>query len=163
MSDVEKKPNGGPRWVKIALGVSLSINLLIVGLAVGTFSQVRKGDVGVRSADGTGAYTFALQPADRRKIGRGMYDHFQQSGDDRASIRKEYDRMVEILVAETFDRAAAEQIMARQSKIVDNRRMVAEGLLLDQLEAMSLEEREKFAERLKEGARRRPGAQKPKN
>lgn len=155
MSDEVKKPNKGPRWVKIALGVSLSVNLLIAGLAIGTFSNVKKNGPPIRAGETAGAYTFALSPKDRREIGKALLSQSREAGSTRAQIVAEYHNMVEVLTAEEFDRAAAKEILDRQFGFANERRISSEILLLDRLEKMSVEERKEFAERLKEGSNRR--------
>ena len=161
MNDVEKTPRKGLRWSKIALAVSLSVNLLIAGLAVGTFANVRKGNNFVRTGEASGAYTFALSAKHRREIGKGMASYFQANGRDRDALHQEYARMIDVLTADPFDREAAQQILSAQAKFASERRETAEGLLLDQLEGMSLEERQAFAKRLEEGVKRRPRAPRP--
>ncbi|MDG2339678.1 MAG: periplasmic heavy metal sensor [Paracoccaceae bacterium] len=157
MSDDVKETSKGPRWVKIALAVSLSANLLVVGLAFGMFTQVRKGAPPIKAGESAGAYTFALSPRDRREIGKSMADQSKSSGRDRQRVTGEYDRMIAILKAETFDRDAAKQVLGSQFEIANERRLTAEDLLLDRLEQMTLEERIEFSERLLEGVKRRPG------
>ncbi len=164
MSDVVDKSNWVPRWAKIALGVSLTINILIAGLAIGTFSNVKKIPPAMGPSEVAGAYTYALLPKNRRNIGKAMSKLNRENGSAREKIAAEYQYMIEILVAEEFDRDAAKQILDRQFEFANDRRVVSENLLLDELEKMSLEERVEFAERLKEGANRHPGIPaKPKN
>ena len=155
MSDVEKTPNKGPRWVKIALGVSLSVNVLVVGLAIAMVTMVQRGGTPVRTGEAAGAYTFALSPKDRRDIGHAVTQEFRKSGKDRSGLRAEYQNMIAILVADPFDRAAAQEVLARQFEFADQRRMASEALLLDHLERMSLEDRKAYAKRLGEGMKRR--------
>ncbi|MDG1430928.1 MAG: periplasmic heavy metal sensor [Paracoccaceae bacterium] len=163
MSDAENKAPKGPRWGKIVLILSLSVNLLIAGLAVGTFANVKKGDNFVRNGEESGAYTFALSPKDRREIGKNMASYFQKNGRDRDALGKEYARMIEVVTADTFDREAAQLILSNQASFAVDRRLAAEGLLLDQLESMSADERREFAERLQEGVKRRRGPPRPRN
>ena len=119
MSDVEEKPKQGSRWVKVALGVSLSINLLIAGLAIGTFSKVQKDGVQCRSNQAVGAYTFALSPKDRRDIGREIGAQTRKGSASPEAIRLEYEHMTEILVAEKFDREAARAVRNRQFEFLN--------------------------------------------
>ncbi len=157
MSDAENKIPKGPRWGKIALIVSLSVNLLIAGLAVGTFANVKRNAPPMGAGEAAGAYTFALLPKDRRDIGNALSKLNRENGSTREKIVAEYQNMIEILLADEFDRDAAEQILDRQFQFANGRRAVSEMLLLDKLEQMSKEERKAFAERLKEGANRHPG------
>jgi len=162
MSDVEKTPSKGIRWGKVALVASLSVNVLIAGLAIGTFANVKKGNNFVRTGEASGAYTFALSPKDRREIGKNMMSHFKEMGRDRDALQAEYQRMITVVTAEPFDRDAAQDVLGNQAEFANARRVAAEGLLLDQLESMTVEERLRFAERLQEGVKRRPRPPRPK-
>lgn len=163
MSDAEKTSSKGPRWGKIALVVSLTVNVLIAGLAIGTFAQVKKSDGFVRTGEASGAYTFALSPKDRREIGKNMASYFKDKGRDRGALQKEYERMIDVVTSDPFDRAAAQDVLTNQAEFASDRRVAAEGLLLDQLENMTLKERQEFAQRLQEGVKRRPRPPRPPN
>lgn len=154
MSDGSTQKSGTSRGVKIALALSLAVNLMIIGLAAGVYSQVQSSGGGVRFSDAGGAYTRALLPEDRRSIGREMNERFRPAQQDRILSRREYERMLTVLGAEQFDRATAEEILRAQAVTAEERRQAAEQLLLDRLEAMSAEERAAFAKRLTEGLKR---------
>lgn len=157
MSENVEKPKQDQRWIKIALGVSLCINLLIAGLAIGTFSNVKKNGPPIRAGEASGAYTFALSREGRKSIGQALAKKSRDSGNRREQIVAEYQNMINVLIADDFDREAAQQILDRQFGYANERRVAGEALLLDQLEQMTLEERKEFADRLSEGAKRRPG------
>lgn len=159
MTQEQQKPSRCPRWVKIALAVSLSVNLLIVGLVGGmAFRSDKMGPP--RMTDAGGAYTQALTVKDRRDIGRIIGRELQELRKDRATVLGEYQGMLEVLRTEPFDRAAAAQVLERQSSIFEQRRKAGETALLNRLEAMSVEERAAFVERLEKGIQRqeRPGS-----
>ena len=162
MSDDLDKPKKGPRWAKIALGVSLSLNLLVAGLAIGTFSNVKKNGGPMRPGEAAGAYTYALSPQDRRSIGKAISERNRSGDKTRDQIVAEYQNMIDVLTADEFDREAARQILDRQFNFANERRLDSESLLLDHLDTLSLEERKAFAERLQEGAKRRPGKPPPR-
>lgn len=158
MTQEQEKSSRCPRWVKIALAVSLAVNLLIVGLVGGVaFSGGKVGPL--RVTDAGGAYTQALTPKDRRAIGQAIARELQGQRKDRASVLAEYQGMLDVLRAEPFDREAAAQVLLRQTRIFEQRRSASETALLDRLEGMTAAERAAFVERLEEGIRkqRRPG------
>lgn len=154
MSDQTTNSSGCPRWIKIALALSLAANLLIVGLGAGMMTHFRLSGGPPRVADAGGAYTSALSPRDRRQIGQQLTEHYQETRKGREAVLGEYRQMLRVLKAEPFDRAAAEQVLKRQSSIADQRRKAGETALLDRLEAMTPEERAAFVERLETGLTR---------
>lgn len=159
MDDATDKKSGTSRGVKIALSLSLALNILVLGLAIGIFTQVQRSGGPVRFSDAGGAYTRALSAADRRSIGAEMYERFRSGQQDRLPSRREYERMIAILSAEPFDRAAAEQVLRAQATTAQDRRMLAEQLLLDRLEAMTADERAAFVKRLTDNLKRPPKGQ----
>lgn len=63
-----------PTWMRIALVASLAVNLLIVGMVVGTVASgggPGQGRDAVRDAGGS-PFVRALEPKDRRGVLRGM-------------------------------------------------------------------------------------------
>ena len=137
--------------MKITLVLSLSLNLLVVGMVVGTAGRM-VGHMGTppRIADTGGAYTAALAPRDRRAIGQAMSEHYRSTNTARPSVREEYRTMIRVLRADPFDREAAQEVLDRQTEYADTRRTLSERVFLDRLEQMSQEERQKFVSRLVE-------------
>jgi len=155
MTEQTTKSARCPRWVKIALALSLSANLLIIGLGIGMATHFKSFGGPPRASDAGGAYTAALSPKDRREIGRDLTVQFRDMRQGRAELLGEYRAMLRILKSEPFDREAAESILQRQSDIADHRRKAGEQALLNQLEAMTPAERAAFVERLESGLSRR--------
>lgn len=151
MSQQSQKPSKAPRWMKITLVLSLSLNLLVVGMVVGTAGRM-VGHKGTppRIADTGGAYTAALAPRDRRAIGQAMSEHYRSTNTARPNVREEYRTMIRVLQADPFDREAAQEVLDRQTEYADTRRTLSERVFLDRLEQMSQEERQKFVSRLVE-------------
>ncbi len=154
MTDERPKSSDCPRWIKIALAVSLAINLLIIGIAGGMAARFGGSDGPPRMSDSGGAYTRALTPKDRREIGKDLGQQFQEMRKGRAIVQEQYREMLAVLKAEPFDRGAAEDVLQRQSGIADQRRKVSERALLDRFEAMTPAERAAFVVRLEQGIER---------
>lgn len=153
MTQEPVKSTSCPRWVKIALAVSLAGNLLVAGMAGGMIWQGGKSGP-PRISDAGGAYTQALTPADRRDIGKVIGQSIRDRQSGRAAVLAEYRGMLEVLRSEPFDRAAAEQVLKRQAQIFEHRRQVSETALLERLESMTPQERAAFVERLEQGVKR---------
>jgi len=141
MTEQTTKSARCPRWVKIALALSLAANLLVVGLGIGMATHFKAFGGPPRASDAGGAYTTALSPKDRREIGRDLTAQFRDMRQSRTEVLGEYRAMLKILKTEPFDRAAAESILQRQSDIADQRRKAGERALLNRLEAMTPAER----------------------
>jgi len=159
-------PTGGPaprptrgRGLKIALGLSLAFNLLILGLFAGALLAVgphgRDGDDPRLRALGLGPFALALSREDREAVTDRL---------DRDALRAERRELgvglVQLraaLLAEPFDRAAAEAALGRSRQTTATIQGHGHAALVDQFETMSAEERRELAERLGRVLRRMGG------
>lgn len=158
MTQAQPPQTKAPRWMKLAMVASVSLNLLILGAVAGTLGRhAVEGRVAPRVVDTGGAYTMALSPKDRREIARAMAGQVREGRPDRAAARAEYQKMIAVLAAEPFDRAQAQAVLSRQAAFAESRRAMAEQALLDRLEQMTPEERQGFAARLASGLARDGG------
>lgn len=155
------RPKAG-RGVKIALGLSLAVNLLILGAVGGAMlggrpdGPIRDRFDAVRSL-GLGPMGLALDREDRDEITARV-------GRDREAMRAERQALlavtlqfVEAVEADPFDRTAAAAALEAQRGHVLGLQERGHGALLDQLEAMPLSAREGFAERLRRALSRHHG------
>ena len=152
-------PRAG-RGLRIALGLSLAVNLLIVGLVVGALlalgpGRSRDGDDPRLRALGLGPFAAALGREDRRAVAERI---------DRDALRSERRALGESLVAlraallaEPFDRAAAETALARSRAAAEAAQSHGHQALLDHVETMSAAERAELVERLGRALRRMGG------
>ena len=147
------------RGVKIALGLSLALNLLIVGLVGGALLALGPGRSGgddprLRSL-GLGPFALALSRADREAVSDRI-DRDALRGDRRAlgaSLRD----LRDALLADPFDRAVAEGALARSRAAAEAVQGHGHAALLDQIETMSAAERADLADRLGRALRRMGG------
>ena len=155
MADADPVERRAPRWMKIAFAVSLGLNLLVVGAIAGAILSGGPGERIARMSDGFGPYTRALADEERRAVRRDLIRHREVLREDRAALRNSYDEMQTLLRAETFDRSAAEAVMARQRDVLARRSSHGQGVLLDHLSEMPQAARSAYADRLEEALRRR--------
>jgi hypothetical protein len=150
---------GGGRGVKIALGLSLAVNLLIVGLVVGALFAVGPG----RSRDddprlrtlGLGPFAIALSRQDRAAvIDRIDRDALSR---ERRALGASLLQLRDALLAEPFDKAAAEAALVRSRAASEAAQGHGHAALLDQIATMTLAERTELAERLGRALRRTGG------
>lgn len=147
------------RGIKIALGLSLAVNLLILGAVGGAMLNGRpdgpiRDRVDLVRTLGLGPLGRALEREDRNQI-------VTRVGEDRAALRAEREALLEatlgfVLAVEQdpFDREATAAALAQQRTHVHELQERGHGALLEQLERMSPAARAAFAERLRRSLER---------
>lgn len=138
-----QKPN---RMWRIALVLSLALNLAVVGIVVGSYASGRVGDGPPRSFDlGLGPVSRALLPEERREIGRNLRQNRVMRDVD---LRDRVDGMSAVLRAEPFDPEALRVLMDDQAAQISNVQAKAQDAFLAQIAAMTPERRRMFADQL---------------
>jgi uncharacterized membrane protein len=153
---VTSAPTPGPttsRGVKIALAVSVALNLAVAGLAAGAW--LRDGPRGGMPRDMSfGPFSEALDDADRKSIRRSLLSRVGEFREQRQAAKAEFEALLVALRAEPFDasamQAALAAIEARNSERLELGRTLIETRLIE----MSPEARKAFADRLEKGLRR---------
>lgn len=150
---------GAGRGVKIALGLSLAVNLLILGLVAGAMLALgpprsAEDDPRLRTL-GLGPFAIALSRVDRAAVSDRI-DRAALSAERRA-LGAGLSQMRAALLAEPFDRAAAEAALARSRHAAEAMQGLGHAALLDQIERMDAAERAALAERLGRVLRRMGG------
>jgi len=146
-------------WVKVLLAVSLGINLAIAGFVAGI---ALRGPAPLRG-EGPGMsyalpYVVALERETRRAV-LGAVRNAEELPSRRAR-RAKFDEMLTALRAEPFDRGAVLDVLRAQADGVARVQTVAQTAWLEQVEAMSLEERRAYADAVEDVLRRGPSAGK---
>lgn len=145
------------KGVRIALGISVALNLLIVGLVAG--AVLREGDPRarvVRDLD-FGPFTEALSPRDREALRRDFVQRAPELRAVRREMRADLENVLAVLRSEPFDGAALASVMENQKGRMARRVDLGQELLLDRLAAMTPVERAEFADRLERRLRRGGG------
>lgn len=147
-------PQKSLRGLRIALGISVALNLMVVGLVAGAI--LRDGgprERMVRDLD-LGPFTEALSPEDRDALRRDFVAQMPEMREMRRSMRAEFKTLLGLLRAEPFDPEAMRQALAGQRARMQERVDLGQELLLQRLAAMTPEARQAFADRLEERLRR---------
>lgn len=142
------------RGLRIAFGVSVALNLLVLGVVAGAI--LRDGgprDRMVRDLD-LGPFTEALSQADRAAIRRDFVARMPEFREARRAMRGELRDLLVLLRSEPFDPEAMRQVMAGQRARMQERVDLGQELLLQRLSAMTPEARQDFADRLEDRLRR---------
>ena len=129
---------------KILFGISLALNLLIVGALGGAFMRKGKGPAANHLASGF-LYMRALDFKDKRALRKEILRN-----KDGRKLAKDRNSAVVILKGHPFDRAAFENLLDEQAKHTKLRQSSARTALVNHIDNMTKEERLLYAQRLKD-------------
>lgn len=143
------------RWPKILLAVSLTLNLLVLGLVAGAHLRDERDvrrfpppDRSVMRQTGFGPFFEAMPREARNRMGAALRGREQVFAQDRAALAAEFSEMIALLKAEPFDPAAFTALLSDQRARANARIEAGQAVLIDQITAMSPAERRTFAEQL---------------
>lgn len=148
---VDPKP-AGRNWGRVLLGVSLTLNLLVIGLAVG--AALRFGGPGTadRPPPSIGATLYRELPREDRKAMRSAMKSPEKA---RKSDRKaEARRLGDALRAQPFDVDAVQSVLSEQAQARADWQGGVQQAWLARVTAMSDAERSDYADRLQKALTR---------
>lgn len=141
------------RGVKIALALSVALNLAVAGLAVGAWLGHGPRQ-GMPRDMSFGPFSEALNDTDRKAIRRALLERLGEFREQREAARAEFETLLATLRADPFDpqalKAALAALEARNAERLELGRTLIETRLIE----MSPEERADFADRLEKGLRK---------
>ena len=146
------RPTRSGRGLRWALGISLALNLAVVGMVAG--AMLRDGSVmrGAMVRDlGFGPFTEALSREDRRALRQALFERAPEIRQARQQRQEDLQALVAILRAEPFDAAALAAAMAEQEARMVGQLRLGQTVLQERIAAMTPEARRGFAERLEDG------------
>ena len=147
-------PGPAPRWMSIALAVSVALNLAVAGLVIGAW--LKDGpDRGLPREMSFGPFTEALSDGDRRELRRALGDRAPGFREARAEARDELVALLGTLRATPFDPAAAQSALTAITRRATDRLDLGRDLIEARILEMSDAERLAFADRLERGLKRR--------
>ncbi len=132
---------------KILFGISLAINLLIVGAIGGAILRVGKGPMAKHHASGF-LYMRALNFEDKKSLRKELFRNKDSRKIGRAKEYSSYSSAVKILKKDPFDRKAFEELLDQQTKYSKSSQRSARLALAAQIAKMTKEERMIYAKRL---------------
>lgn len=153
------------KWVRVAFALSLTMNLVVIGLVAGAHLGERRDhgfdprgpDRGTIRDMGFGPIASALPMKDRRAIGKALRDEKGSFKDNRAAMRRDFQAMLLALRSDPFDPAALNAALDGQRDRMIGFGDTARRLILERITLMSLEDRREFADNIARnmrGARR---------
>lgn len=157
MTDTTTPAPRSPKWMKIALAVSVALNLAVVGMAGGAAWRFHSdgGAPGPVRDLGFGPFSEALAPDDRAAMRKEFLETRGDFRQVRREFRADFAAMLAALRAETFDAAALQAVLDRQRARGAEMAEVGSRLLGERIAAMTPDERRAFADRLETSLTRR--------
>lgn len=143
------------RVLKVALGVSLAVNLAVLGLVGGTIWRHGGPPSSARTPDlrSFGApYVRALPKESRRAV----FQAARSGGPDRRSRHQTYRKMLTVLREDEWSQDTAQDVLAGQGKAAQSFLDKATAAWLAQVSQMSQHERWAYADRLEHLMRKGP-------
>ena len=134
---------------KFLFGISLALNLLIVGAIGGAIFRVGKGPMAKHHASGF-LYMRALNFEDKKSLRKELYKNKNTRKIGRAKEHSSYSSAVKILKKDPFDRKAFEELLDQQTKFSKSSQRSARLALVAQIAKMTKEERSIYSERLED-------------
>lgn len=143
---VGKVPGKG---LRIALAISVALNLAVAGLFAGSFLHDRGGPRDVREI-GFGPFSEALSREDRKALRRALFARMPEMRQARQEAAQDAQALLGVLRATPFDPAQLSAVLEAQRVRMAGRFEVGQGLMRDLLVAMTPEARLAFADRLEQ-------------
>ncbi|MDA5094116.1 periplasmic heavy metal sensor [Aliiroseovarius sp. KMU-50] len=149
------------KLVKVIFVLSLTLNLLVLGLVVGAHIGDRRDygfnprgpDRSMIRALGFGPIASALPLRERRAIAKALRAERGSFAENRTAIRRDFKAMIAVLQAENFDPDALHALLDGQRDRMLKLGETARLLVIDRISRMSREERMEFAEEILEKVR----------
>ena len=143
------------KWLKIALALSVAVNLCVAGLVAGALLKDGR-DRGFPRDLNFGPFSEALSPEDRREMRRELLRRAPELRGARAEAKVEFQALVSALRATPFDPAALTQSLVAIETRMTDRLALGRSLIEGRLQDMTDTERQAFADRLESGLQRMP-------
>ena len=162
MSMEQNKPAPRRRlWIRLLLGASLALNLLVVGLAIGAALRFGGPEGARRPPPVLGATLYRELPRkDRRAIRETMRETPYDRGPDRKTTARDVAQLVR---ATPFDATALQTLFEEQAIRRSDWQSLANTALVQQLGRMSAADRAAYADRIENSLNRRRDKGKKRN
>ena len=141
------------RGLKIALALSVALNLAVVGLGTGAWLSDSGPRSGMPRDLGFGPFSEALSSDDRRALRKAFSDRAPDFRASREAARAEFETLLATLRAEPFDPAALTAALGIIEARTADRLALGRSLIEARIVRMSAADRLDFADRLEKGLR----------
>jgi uncharacterized membrane protein len=143
------------RGLKIALALSVALNLGVAGLALGAWLKEGPGGRGLPRELSFGPFDQAFLPEDRAALRRDLIARAPEIRTTRAEMRAELQAVLQALRARPYDPAALTRALAAIETRYAGRLALGRSLIEARLQALDDAGRQAFADRLEDGLRKR--------
>jgi uncharacterized membrane protein len=154
-------PRGLGRWERRILVVSLGLNVLVIAaISAAVLSGARDGGRHSSGREVASPYIGAFERSDKRAMRDLMRMQLPDRRETRGAIRADMFEFVALLRAESFDAAAALELMERQFARTQSVQALGRELSVERISAMTRTERLAYADRfeaLLERSKGKPG------
>ncbi|KUJ76752.1 hypothetical protein AVO45_09590 [Ruegeria marisrubri] len=144
MSDEKPKKR---RWVPILLGVSLALNLVVVGVIVGAALRFHGGER-VRHTPGFGPVLYRALPEEDRQALRSRLH--REHGEGSKEHEEDFRALTEALRAVPFDAGSVQALIDQQADERAAAHLALNRAWLDRVSRMTDDERREYADRIEE-------------
>lgn len=154
MAQTEIEKPKSSKALRIALALSVAVNLAVLGLVAGAFLRDGPGMRAAMVRDlGFGPYTEALSPDDRKALRRALFEKAPDIRENRRMMREDTAALLTLLRADPFDAGAFHERMEAQHERMEAQLRLGQDLLQEFITAMPAADRSAFADRLEKGLR----------
>lgn len=166
MTTQTENPNKTGRGVRIALFVSLAVNLLILGLVGGAVLDNRgkigpRADLGPAMEAGMVPFGQAMTRSQRREFVGEMESRNGELRSNRGRVREQMTSLISAISAVPFDPEALTDAFIQAQQTLGERQRISAEVLVGRIAAMTDDERAEFVEKLEKSFRRmKPGARR---
>jgi len=134
-----------PRWVLVALFISLALNLIVVGSVAGAVWRFRAPPVLVTAVTpNLLGYGSTLPPERRKHVWDQTVEERAHIRPFRREVRAAREETIKALVAEPFDRDKFVAAQARQAEAENRARAAVQDLFVKIADSLTREERHAF-------------------
>ncbi|CUJ87101.1 hypothetical protein RUE5091_00561 [Ruegeria denitrificans] len=148
------------RWVTVLLSVSLALNLLVAGVALGTAYRVKGGYQG-KAPPGFAPTLYRALPKEERKALRGELSVRHVKGARKRS--QDFAALEAALRAEPFNPETVKALLQQQARAMAELQGALQDEWLARITGMTDAERQAYADRLQEVVKRKPHGRKHKD
>ena len=145
------------RWMPVLLVISLAVNLLVVGVVLGTALRFKGGDR-ARIPPGFGPALYHALPRADQKALRGQLSDMRSKGSHRRS--QDFNALSATLRATPFDPNTVAVLLEQQAQVTADLQQALHQQWLARVTSMSDEERQTYADQLEDVVKRGPHRKK---
>ncbi|MEE9454714.1 MAG: periplasmic heavy metal sensor [Paracoccaceae bacterium] len=136
-----------PRWIKITLGISLALNIAIIGIFTG-ISLHGTGGRHTNTVQGVALLARAMPYKFEHQLRTTLRARRDQMHTDRKAMLLSKAHMIAALAAEPFDISAVEAVLDSQRGATNNVISAGHQAIMRQITQMSLQDRQRYIENL---------------